>query len=121
MHEMSLMSGILARASEALAPYRVKQVTSITVEVGVLANILPAAFEFAFESLSAESVLTGAKLVCQTKPIKAHCLECDSEFCSESLFLACPDCQSKRIRIISGDEVFLTGIDFEEEGEADED
>ena len=62
MHEMSLMSNLLERAKEALCPYDVRKVNSITVQAGPLANIMPAAFEFAFETLSAGTIFDGAEL-----------------------------------------------------------
>ena len=56
MHEMSLMEGILNRAADALSEYKVAKVNSLTVRVGVLANVMPAAFEFAFEALTDDTI-----------------------------------------------------------------
>ncbi len=116
MHEMSLMSGILAKAEQALEPYQVRQINSITVQAGVLANLLPDAFAFAFECLSGGTVFAGAKLITEQRPITARCQQCNIQFEEESLPLICPQCHDNQIVIISGDEVFLTSIDFEEEG-----
>ena len=63
MHEMSLMEGILNRAADALSEYKVAKVNSLTVRVGVLANVMPAAFEFAFEALTDDTIFSGARLI----------------------------------------------------------
>lgn len=120
MHEMSLMSGILSRAAAALQPYEVEQVKSITVQVGVLANVLPAAFDFAFEALCEDSIFAKAELICETKPIEAECLSCGRLFSSDSLPLICPKCEGREVKIIAGDEVLLLSINFDEKGESDE-
>ena len=118
MHELSLMEGIMQRAAAALAPYAAVKVNSLTVRTGALANIMPAAFAFAFEALSAGTVFAGARLITETLPISARCRDCGREFESESLPLVCPTCASREVEIIGGDEVYLVSLDFDEEGEA---
>jgi hydrogenase nickel incorporation protein HypA/HybF len=117
MHEMSLMEGLLQRATDSLAPYRVEKVNRLIVRAGVLANIMPAAFEFAFEALSADTVFAGAELSMEKLPIEALCSGCGKTFTSETLPLICPECAKTASKIISGSEVYLASIDFEEEGE----
>lgn len=118
MHEMSLMDGILQRAEASLAPYKVEKVNSLTVRVGVLASIIPASFDFAFEALSSDTMLSGAELIMEKLPITAHCSKCGKEFTSEKVPIVCPECANTAVRILGGDEVYLINIDFEEEGES---
>ena len=120
MHEMSLMEGILQRAKTALEPYQVEKVNSLEVRTGVMANIIPSAFEFAFTAQSKDTIFEGAELIVVKLPIGAHCPTCDNEFTSWDLPLVCPKCAETIVAITSGSEVYLINIDFEEEGEADE-
>ncbi|NLF80534.1 MAG: hydrogenase maturation nickel metallochaperone HypA [Clostridia bacterium] len=118
MHELSLMDGIFSRAEAALKPYGSVKVNSLTVRIGPLANIMPAAFDFAFEALSAGGIFEGAQLITEPLPITARCQACDREFASRALPLICPDCAAREVMVTGGDEVYLASIDFNEEGEA---
>ena len=114
MHEMSLMEGILNRAQAALAGYKVAKVNSITVKVGVLANVMPAAFDFAFEVLSKDTMLSGAQLITHLLPISARCPQCGEVFEQTNIPLQCPNCQVASGEVLGGTEVYLESIDFEE-------
>lgn len=121
MHEMSLMESLLQRGQSFLAPYKVEKVNHLIVRAGVLANIMPDAFAFAFEALSADTLFAGAELIVEKLPIRARCPACGKIFTSETLPLICPGCDNTAVEIVDGSEVYLASIDFEEEGESDED
>lgn len=114
MHEMSLMQGILERATEALSGYQVAKVNSLHVKIGVLANIMPEAFDFAFEVLTQDSIFAGAQLMTDILPLQARCSQCGRVFEQEQISLICPYCQLPTGKVISGGEVYLASIDFEE-------
>ncbi len=114
MHELSLMDNLLNAAKEQLAPYSVKKVTAVRVKAGVLANILPEAFQFAFETLSQGTYFAGAELQYEEVPFQAECLQCGTVFYAKNVQSVCPQCGCENYTILSGFDVFLTGIDFEE-------
>ena len=115
MHEMSLMSGMLSIANDALRGLNVKRVNAVTVSVGVLSNCLTDALELAFRSLSENTVFEGARLILCEKDFLAKCSVCGKEFTASGFPVACPACTSARLAIISGDEVYIESIDYEEE------
>jgi len=114
MHEMSLMSNLLERAKEALCPYDVRKVNSITVQTGPLANIMPAAFEFAFETLSAGTIFDGAELITEQLPICVKCSCCGNISKVQRMPEKCPVCAGEGLSITEGAEVYISAIDFEE-------
>ena len=113
MHEMSLMENLLSTAENALSEYQYNHVNSITVAAGPLANIMPDAFSFAFEALTAGGKMDGARLIIEKLPIKAFCDNCGNTYEGECIPGKCSICGAS-MRITGGSEVFLTGIDFEE-------
>ncbi|MCL2817928.1 MAG: hydrogenase maturation nickel metallochaperone HypA [Clostridiales bacterium] len=117
MHEMSLIERILSIAEESLAGRRVARVNELTVEAGLLANVVPEALSFAFEAVSGRSVCRGAKLNLIRRPAAARCRLCREEFQSEVMPIVCPFCSGREIEITGGTEVFLSSIDFDEEEE----
>lgn len=120
MHETSLMQNILAAAAQALAPYRVARVNELQVRAGILANVLPDAFSFAFEALSQGTLFDGAALRVEKTPLTACCQACGAVFTSFDVPPACPACGSHDQQITGGAEVLLASIDFDEE-DTDED
>ncbi|MGI6360766.1 MAG: hydrogenase maturation nickel metallochaperone HypA [Bacillota bacterium] len=114
MHETSLMEQLLTVAEEHLASYRVKKVNKLIIKTGKLANVIPAALEFAFEALSRGRIMQGAELSLLEMPIIARCQDCCNEY-EAAIPFVCPACGSNSAEIVSGAEVFLDSIDFEEE------
>ena len=117
MHEMSLMENLLRTAGGALQPYRVARVNELQIRAGILANVLPDAFDFAFETLSQGTPFAGARLLVEKAPLIACCKQCGQTYESMEIPPQCSRCGSKEAEITGGTEVLLTSIDFEEEDE----
>ena len=66
MHETALLQNLLQAAEEALLPYQVEKVDRLTVKAGVLANLLPDALAFAFDTLTPGTMFEGAELAVET-------------------------------------------------------
>lgn len=115
MHETALTGNLIDVALNALSKQKIKRVNCITVSVGVLAGVLPAAMEFAFEAMTAGTILEGSELVLETSPAVMRCSECSYEYESSSFPYTCPVCGSTRFSIVRGEEVFIKTIDCEEE------
>jgi hydrogenase nickel incorporation protein HypA/HybF len=115
VHETALAENILTIAASALAPYRIERVNKLVVKAGFLAQIIPEALEFAFTTLSQGHICQGAELVLEIEPIEAKCQNCVTKYQSRSLPLTCPVCGGNVADIISGDEMYLDKIDFNEE------
>ncbi len=113
MHEASLMENLLSIAQESLSGYNVIKINCMSVKAGRLANILPDALRFAFQSLAAEP-FAGARLEIEVLPITARCLDCGTEYQSMNIPLVCSHCGSNVAEILSGSEVYLDSIDFDE-------
>jgi len=113
MHELSLMQGVLDTARKALAPYPVERVNQLTVSAGMLANLLPDAFDYAFLALSPGTMFEGARLIVEKRPLTACCQACGREYESGALPPCCPHCGSHEAEILTGSEVLLVNIDFD--------
>ena len=118
MHETALLQNLLSAAEEALAPYEVEKVERLTVKAGVLANLLPDALDFAFETLTPGTIFAAAELVVETLPIGARCLGCGAEYAAEKLPAACPRCGGEQAEVLSGTEAYLDNIEFSLKGES---
>ena len=114
MHETALMKNLITTIEQVLEGRNVTQVNQVSISVGQLSNALPEALSFAFEAMTQEGFLKGAKLVIENLPAVARCEICGREYQVDKFPLICPDCSSTSFTIISGEEVYIQSIDCEE-------
>lgn len=110
MHELSITQGIIEICEKCAAGRRV---LSLEVEIGALSSVVAEAVEFCFDACSAGTLLEGARLNIVRMPGRGQCDECSAGFTISSMPAACPDCNSYRITIVSGDEMRVREIEVE--------
>lgn len=104
MHELSLATGVLQLAEDALRDSDA-EVRRITIEVGSLSGVEPAALRFALESLAPGSVLAGADFELVGLPASAWCLQCAQVVAISSRLEACPCCGGHQLQALGGTEL----------------
>ena len=81
MHEMSIAMAVVDQVEQAAAEAGgVTAVTSVRLQVGELAGVVPDALSFCFELACAGTVLEGAELVTESVPGRARCEPCADEW-----------------------------------------
>lgn len=115
MHEASLMQNLFKIANEAIKGNRIKYITKINIKVGKLANVMPEALEFAFDALKKGTAFEHAALEIEQAPIVARCDSCAAEYTPERPPFSCPYCSGEYFTIKSGDEIYISSIEAEEE------
>ncbi len=117
MHELSVVTSLLALVREEMAKHGVQRLLSVRVRYGALTNIVPEALSFAFEALTAGTDFDGAVLEMEETPLELRCSECGSLFSpkEKNLFLAtCPNCGSREgHQVESGRELYLQHLEAE--------
>ncbi len=118
MHEAALIQGLISIAEQALLeqalaekhPARVK---TLRVAVGPLSGALPDALSFAFEA-AADGMFAGARLELMPGRVLARCADCGGEYEPQGFPYACPVCGCNRFQIVSGEDVVLESIEYDE-------
>ena len=108
MHELSLMTNLLAEAAAAAdgAP-----ICALRVRVGPLSGVVVAALRFAFEALAPDTPAAGARLdVEETVPV-FHCLRCGADFETPVGTYQCPGCGAADGELRGGNELELVSIE----------
>jgi len=113
MHETVIMGNLIETVEKAVENLDVARVTRVTLAVGKLSNVLPEALEFAFEALTQQGIMKGAKLEIESLPAIARCDDCGREYQADGFPIVCPACKSNGFTIISGDEVYVQSIEYE--------
>ncbi len=95
----------------------IERVASVTLRVGALSGVDPAALRFAFPDAARNSPLAGAALVIEPVPAAAWCPSCGEErpLPSPPRF-QCPVCAGPTPRLLRGRELEILSIEIVEGG-----
>lgn len=110
MHELALASAIVdavVRHAEG------RQVTVVSLRIGVLRQVVPESLEFCFGIVARESVCEGARLDYEVVPAVLRCRECGTEWTLECPPFTCPACSSGDVGAIAGEEFLIESIELE--------
>lgn len=117
MHELTIAQNIISIAEEEVA----KQSDSGTVKkiffkAGKMHAIIPESLQFGFKVLKKESkIVNNATLEIDEIPLRIKCKKCGLEKNIEEPLFYCSKCNSFDIEIISGMDMFVESIEFEDE------
>ena len=117
MHEASLVESILFIAEENLKPYQIKQVNSIKVCIGRFAGVMEDALFAAFEAATQEGLFKGAKLQINKPLAQVRCYSCENLDEIDHFPYQCSSCGSKMAELLTGRELYLEAVDFDEVGD----
>lgn len=111
MHELSLMQNIVDIIEKSAAEEGLERITKVRLVVGEMSSAVPTALRFAFESIKPGTVFEEAELDIERQEIKLECQDCQHVFSSDSVRFVCPRCESRRIEVLQGEDLY---IDFYE-------
>lgn len=117
MHEISLVRNIF-RTLEEEFPDRTDQIRGIYLRVGLLSNVQPILMQSAFDAVvEDEPQYASTRLHVEVLPIKVYCTICQEESEVENYKFICKKCGQPSGQVIQGEEMLISKVEFEEEGE----
>ena len=114
MHELSIASSIIDTVTKEVKKHEFRSVCEIRLRIGELTAVVPDLLQFGFKSLVTETFLENTILSIEISNIKGICKDCENEFIVENYIFICPDCSSKQVDMISGNELEIISIEIEE-------
>jgi hydrogenase nickel incorporation protein HypA/HybF len=112
MHELAVTESILNIATTHAQQANASHVTDINIILGRLSSIVDDSVQFYWDIISQETICSGSKLHFERIPAKLACLDCGHTYTLEGELTFCPECQSDRVTVISGDEFRLDSIEI---------
>ena len=122
MHEFSIVQQLVNTAVESAKENNVKEVHSITLQLGELTFLGKEQMSFAFEVLTRDTILAGAELKFEDVPAEIECKECEyhGPLPRDKLdgldhyfpILACPECGAKP-EVVAGKECVIREMSAE--------
>ncbi len=113
MHEVSIINNLIQRLREEIADRDdVQQVEVIFLKIGEMSCAAPSALESAFDVVRRGTEFESTELNIEPVPLKVRCQACEVEKVIEPGPLNCPDCGSRKTKIVSGDSLYLDSIQY---------
>jgi len=116
MHELSIAHNLVGIIEQEMVRHKVTKIIRVRVKFGRISSIVPEALQTAFEVMTMDTPLQGAKLEIEEVPLVAVCRECGKEFSPEGdlLIMTCPYCSAEfGHEIISGKELYIDELEAE--------
>lgn len=114
MHELAIAGSIVEAVEARAIECDAARVKSVRLKIGEASGIVADSLTFSFELLVAEiPALTGAHLLIDRVPHRAHCRHCDTEFAVVNYVAQCPTCQEWSAEIVSGTELMIVEMEIE--------
>ncbi len=110
MHELAMTENVLNTALRYANSAQAVRVTDVYFVVGQLSSIADDSVQFYWDTISPGTLCQGALLHFEHVPAALKCLNCGNTFALPDDRIACPDCDSERVQVMSGDEFRLDSI-----------
>lgn len=108
MHELSLMDGVVRQLKSSASQNNISKIIKVVLVVGKLTMAQPDALQFAFEVFKKEEpLLEGGVLEIREEPVRGECQDCRSRFEIANYEFICPECNSPRVKIAGGRELYI--------------
>lgn len=118
MHELSLCQALVDQLEAVSAANGGGRVELVRLRVGPLSGVEAALLQHAFPIAAAGSIAAGAELVIQASPLLVECGECGTRTEAAPNRMLCGQCNSFRVRTVSGDEMLLESVELAAVAEA---
>ena len=113
MHELPVTQSILDIALRHAQEAKATRVTDLHLVIGKLSYVMDDSVQFYWDIIAKDTIAEGAQLHFRRVPTEFLCLDCSRRYAPDGEILACPNCQSVRVKIVAGDEFRLESIDVE--------
>ncbi|MGB8646600.1 MAG: hydrogenase maturation nickel metallochaperone HypA [Anaerolineae bacterium] len=114
MHELAVTESILSIALKHAQQAEAERITDVYLVIGQLSSIVDDSIQFYWDILTEGTIAAGATLHFRRIPTGMVCLDCSARYTPGAEDLACPNCQSVRVKVVAGEEFFLEAIDVTE-------
>lgn len=113
MHEFGIIHSVFKILEDIANKNNLKSIDKVTLSIGKLRQITPEFLQFAFDSVSQDTIAANAKLIIEEIPIKMGCKLCNQEFVVTRNTYICPKCGEAGIEVLTGKEILIKSVEGE--------
>ncbi len=111
MHEMGLIDAILRTVDGVRKEQDLREVYSITLEVGALSGAVPRFLRDCYEAVADGTAYEKTDLKLEIVPGTLRCNSCEIEFPGDIDHLSCPKCGGLNLTPLSGTDLTIKEIE----------
>ena len=112
MHELAVTESILNIVQNHARQANATAVTDVYLVIGRLSSLVDDSVQFYWDFISRDTICAGSKLHFERIPARLLCLDCGHAYTLDGELEVCPQCQSARVKVVSGDEFRLESIEI---------
>ncbi len=112
MHEYSIVQSLLEACEEHAKQNSAKEIIKIVVKIGILSGVEPDLLRTAFDTFKEDTVCNRAEFIINHQKVVVKCLDCNIESTLEKYEFFCPKCQSNKLKILDGEDMFLMSLEM---------
>jgi len=113
LHEYSIVQSLLNQCEEIAKKDSATRVIKAVIKIGVMSGVEPQLLETAFNTFKEDSLAKGAEFVMDIQKLKIRCQDCGTESEFDEAHYCCPKCESLRVDVIDGEEMYLMSLEME--------
>ena len=111
MHELSLCEAIAGAVNRHAGG---RPVTRVLVRIGHLRQVVPDALTFSWQMICTGTDLEGSLLEVESVPATVACRACGAETTLDMPIVACGQCFSRDVELLSGEEFAVVSLELAE-------
>ena len=113
MHEFSLAKNIVGTALAETKKHNEKRIATLNVKLSNLSHITPDNLEFCLTAAATGTAAEKAKIEIETFDPTVLCQECGHTFSFQKSEPFCPQCRSKKLKMVDVSEAFLESLEVD--------
>lgn len=113
MHEYSIVQSLLESCEEHAKQNESENVTKVVVKIGVLSGVEPDLLQTAFDTFKEKTVCDGCDFIINIQKVVIECFDCEQQSTLEKNEFECPHCNSNKIKVIDGEDMYLMSLEME--------
>jgi len=110
MHELGICDAMLKMVRGIAQESELKEVYSITIEVGSLSGVVPKFLEDCWTAVTDGTEFEQTRMIVEVDEGEASCLDCGKTFVADLNRPVCPFCGSSKLLPISGKDLTIKEI-----------
>ena len=113
MHEYSVVQALLNQCEEVAREHEAERVTKVICKIGIMSGIEIHLLQVAFDTFKEGTLCDGAVFIIHEQKLKLECKECGYLFETEEIRYFCTKCESLRVKVVDGEEMYLMSLEME--------
>ena len=110
MHELGILNAMVHTVERVVNEQGIDEVDKLVLEVGELSGIVPRYMEEAWPAARHDTFMENTELELIVVPGIVKCRDCGRVFNAASTDLKCPDCESRNMQILEGNDLMIKEI-----------